>query len=72
MQKYKGILPKWADALSQALVLYSIVTFTVESEPRFQDHPFFYISELVVTSLFIIEYIARERHPLPDLSLIHI
>lgn len=58
-QSNRGIFPRWADFASQTLVLFSIVTFTLESEPSLSHHKFFYFSEMVVTGLFAIEYLAR-------------
>ena len=57
----RGIFPKWADFLSQLTVVYSLVTFTLETEPQLRGHPFFHYSEIVVTILFTLEYIARIR-----------
>ena len=56
---HDGILPRWADFLSQLVVIYSIVTFTIESEPELAGATFFYWSEVCVTVFFAVEYFSR-------------
>lgn len=55
----QGIFPRWADYLSQVVVLYSIVTFTLETEPQLTGLEFFYYSEVAVTLFFAGEYLLR-------------
>lgn len=56
-----GGLPIWAEYTSQSIVVYSIVTFSIETHQEYRGDQFFAISEWIVVVLFTAEYLWRLR-----------
>ncbi|NRA68465.1 MAG: ion transporter [Pseudobacteriovorax sp.] len=55
----EGMLPRKIEFLSQIVVLFSLITFTLETDRELASHAIFRISEIIVVTLFTIEYLAR-------------
>ena len=55
----EGMLPRKIEFLSQIVVLFSLITFTLEPDRELASHAIFRISEIIVVTLFTIEYLAR-------------
>ena len=50
--------PVWMQKAIQALILYSVVCFTLQTKPELSDYQrFFEISEVVVVAIFTVEYL---------------
>ena len=56
MRSPSSNLPQWVDSLSQLIIMYALVVFTLETDPSLDFDTFFFASEMIVSSIFLVEY----------------